>query len=110
MTNRNDSGLFAHGDDDGIRLIAESDRGAMPHTEGAIEVGALGRREGTRGVLDAIATDDQAAVERHSDAWYRNANQIADFLSDANPRHWPRREMRAMMREEIHGRSSSTAA
>jgi hypothetical protein len=40
-------------------------------------------------------------VERHSDAWYRNANQIGDFLNDANPRHWHRGEMRSMMREHL---------
>jgi hypothetical protein len=51
-------------------------------------------------VLAAKAAD-QAAVERHSSAWYRNANEIADFLSKANPRHWPRREMRSMMREHL---------
>jgi hypothetical protein len=52
-------------------------------------------------LLGAAKTGDQAAVERHSDAWYRNADQVADFLGDANPRHWPRREMRAMMREHL---------
>jgi hypothetical protein len=52
-------------------------------------------------LLAAAKVGDQAAVERHSRAWYRNANQIGDFLHDANPRHWPRREMRAMMREHL---------
>ena len=49
----------------------------------------------------AANVGDQAAVERHKRAWYRNANQIADFLSEANPRHWARREMRSMMREHL---------
>jgi hypothetical protein len=49
----------------------------------------------------AAKAGDQAAVERHSSAWYRNANEIADFLSEANPRHWPRREMRSMMRGHL---------
>jgi hypothetical protein len=52
-------------------------------------------------LLGAAKAGDQAAVERHSSAWYRNANQIADFLNEANPRHWPRREMRSMMREHL---------
>jgi hypothetical protein len=52
-------------------------------------------------LLAAAKVGDQAAVERHSRAWYRNANQIGDFLNDANPRHWPRREMRSMMREHL---------
>jgi hypothetical protein len=49
----------------------------------------------------AAKAGDQAAVERHSSAWYRNANEIADFLNKADPRHWPRREMRAMMRGHL---------
>jgi hypothetical protein len=53
------------------------------------------------GLLGAAKAGDQAAVERHSDAWYRNADQIADVLGDANPRHWPRREMRSMMRDHL---------
>jgi hypothetical protein len=52
-------------------------------------------------LLAAAKVGDQAGVERHSDAWYRNANQIADFLAAANPRHWPTREMRSMMREHL---------
>jgi hypothetical protein len=49
----------------------------------------------------AAKAGDQPAVERNSRAWSRNANEIADFLSAANPRHWPRREMRSMMREHL---------
>jgi hypothetical protein len=52
-------------------------------------------------LLAAAKAGDQAAVERHSRAWYRNANQTGDFLHAANPRHWPRREMRSMMREHL---------
>jgi hypothetical protein len=49
----------------------------------------------------AAKAGDQAAAERHSSAWYRNAREIADFLHEANRRHWPRREMRSMMREHL---------
>jgi hypothetical protein len=52
-------------------------------------------------LLAGAKAGDQAAVERHSDAWYRNANQIADFLHAANPGHWPRGEMRSMMRDHL---------
>ena len=52
-------------------------------------------------VLAAAKAGDQAAVERHSRIWYRNGKQIADFLHEANPRHWAKREMRAMMREHL---------
>jgi hypothetical protein len=52
-------------------------------------------------LVAAATAGDQAAVERQSRIWYRNANQIADFLHKANPRHWARRAMRAMMREHL---------
>jgi hypothetical protein len=48
-----------------------------------------------------VVAADLLAVERHSGAWYRNARDIADFLHAANPRHWARGEMRAMMREHL---------
>jgi hypothetical protein len=34
-------------------------------------------------------------------SWYDNANQIADFLSAANPRFWPDDIMRASMKEHL---------
>jgi hypothetical protein len=34
-------------------------------------------------------------------SWYDNANQIADFLSAANPRFWPDDVMRASMKEHL---------
>jgi len=52
-------------------------------------------------LLASAKAGDQDAVERHSSAWYRNADQIAAFLSNANPHHWPREEMRSMMREHL---------
>jgi hypothetical protein len=52
-------------------------------------------------LVGAAKAGDQAAVEAHSSAWYRNANQIADFLNRANPRNWRRREMRSMMRSHL---------
>jgi hypothetical protein len=52
-------------------------------------------------LLASAKAGDQAAVERHSGAWYRNAREIADFLHAANPRNWARGEMRAMMREHL---------
>ena len=52
-------------------------------------------------LLASAKAGDQGAVERHSAAWYRNADQIATFLSKANPQHWPRKEMRSMMREHL---------
>jgi hypothetical protein len=47
-------------------------------------------------VLAAAKAGDQPAVARDSRIRHRNGNQIADFLYAANPRHWPKQEMRAM--------------
>jgi hypothetical protein len=52
-------------------------------------------------LLGAAKAGDQDAVERHSAAWYRNGNEIADFLHEANPRNWQRGEMRKMMRDHL---------
>ena len=52
-------------------------------------------------LIFAAKAGDTAAVEETSEAWYANANEIADFLGAANPKHWPAAEMRAMMREHL---------
>ena len=52
-------------------------------------------------LIFAAKADDKAAVEAASTAWYRNADEIADFLAAANPKSWPASEMRAMMREHL---------
>src|ERR671911_3084437 len=53
------------------------------------------------GLLAAAEAGDKGEVESQSRAWYRNADQIADFLAKANPDNWPRKEMRSMMREHL---------
>jgi hypothetical protein len=61
-------------------------------------------REHIRGavaLLQAAKAGDDAAVGTAKAAWYRNGNQVADFLSAANPAHWPRRVMRSMMKEHL---------
>jgi hypothetical protein len=52
-------------------------------------------------LLVAAKAGDTEAVEEASDSWYRNARQIARFLHEANPRHWPLAEMRMMMRDHL---------
>ena len=49
------------------------------------------------GLLQAAKAGDTAAFDSAKAAWHRNANDIADFLAKANPRHWPRAMMRAAM-------------
>jgi hypothetical protein len=52
-------------------------------------------------LLQAVKSGDTAAFEDAKARWYANANDIADFLSSANPRFWPRAEMRAAMTEHL---------
>jgi hypothetical protein len=51
-------------------------------------------------ILTAAKTGDTAALNKSVAAWYRNANDIADFLAKANP-EWERAEMRRMMKVHI---------
>ncbi|HZM81744.1 MAG TPA: hypothetical protein VFC19_38985 [Candidatus Limnocylindrales bacterium] len=52
-------------------------------------------------LLQAAKAGDTPAFEAARTRWYANANQIADFLSAANPRFWPRAEMRAAMKTHL---------
>ena len=56
---------------------------------------------GAVALLQAAKANDAAALGRAHDAWYANGNQIADFLSSANSRNWPRGEMRSMMKSHL---------
>ena len=40
-------------------------------------------------VLKAAQANDKAALDRALANWYRNANEVAAFLSAANPKNWP---------------------
>ena len=44
---------------------------------------------------------DQDGVAAQQARWTKNADQIADFLSGANPRSWKQGEMRHMMHEHL---------
>jgi hypothetical protein len=52
-------------------------------------------------LLSAAKEGDSTAVEAAASAWYANANEIAAFLSAANPDNWPLDEMEAMMRDHL---------
>ena len=52
-------------------------------------------------LLQAAKAGDQAKLEDASNRWYANANDIADFLAAANPRHWPQETMRAAMKTHL---------
>jgi hypothetical protein len=52
-------------------------------------------------LLQAAKAGDTAAFDDANARWYDNANQIADFLSAANPRSWPDDVMRASMKTHL---------
>ena len=52
-------------------------------------------------LVNAAKSVDPAGVEDANARWHDNANEIADFLAAANPKQWPRREMREMMAEHL---------
>jgi hypothetical protein len=52
-------------------------------------------------VLQAAKAGDKTKLTAATKAWSANANQIAAFLSRANPRNWPLPMMRAMMKQHL---------
>jgi hypothetical protein len=52
-------------------------------------------------ILQAAKAGDTAAFNAANERWYANANDIADFLSAANPRFWPNATMRADMKTHL---------
>ena len=52
-------------------------------------------------VLSAAQSGDQPALQMAIDDWHVNAEEIADFLTTADPVNWPSSEMRPMMEHHI---------
>jgi hypothetical protein len=52
-------------------------------------------------LLGAAKAGDDAAFQEANEAWYANARAIARFLHEANPRNWPRADMRQMMKDHL---------
>jgi hypothetical protein len=52
-------------------------------------------------VVAAAKANDQAKLADANKRWSDNADQIADFLSKANPKNWPNGEMRTMMHDHL---------
>ncbi|HRC90683.1 MAG: hypothetical protein JST71_00595 [Bacteroidetes bacterium] len=59
-------------------------------------------------VLEAAKNNDQPALNLAIANWKTNANDIANFLSTANPKNWPPRDMQHMM--EMHIDQTTTYA
>jgi hypothetical protein len=52
-------------------------------------------------IVIAAKAGDKAKQDDATKRWFTNADQIADFLSKANPKNWPQAEMRKMMRDHL---------
>jgi hypothetical protein len=52
-------------------------------------------------VVSAAKANDQAKLADANKRWSANADQIADFLSKANPKNWPDADMRMMMHDHL---------
>lgn len=52
-------------------------------------------------LVGAAKAGDNAKVTATNARWYANADEIAGFLAQANPGHWPASEMSHMMREHL---------
>ena len=52
-------------------------------------------------LIAAAKSEDQEAVASQQARWQANADEIAAFLSSANPRSWKPAEMRTMMRSHL---------
>ena len=53
------------------------------------------------GVLQAAKTGDPAQLNQAKAAFYANGNQIANFLTNANPQNWPRDAVQNMMKTHL---------
>jgi len=52
-------------------------------------------------LVTAAKAGNTAGVQVASARWYTNSDEIADFLSSANPSSWPRETLRAEMRHHL---------
>lgn len=52
-------------------------------------------------LIEAAKAGDTAKKDAAAKRWSENADQIAPFLSGANPQHWPAAEMKAMMHSHL---------
>jgi hypothetical protein len=53
-------------------------------------------------IVAAAKAGDKAKQDDATKRWFANADQIAAFLSDANPKSWSRGEMQKMMRDHLN--------
>jgi hypothetical protein len=53
-------------------------------------------------VVAAAKAADKTKLDEANKRWFANADQIADFLSAANPSNWRSAEMRSMMHDHLN--------
>lgn len=56
---------------------------------------------GAAALIEAAKSGDKAKVSDASAKWYANADEIAAFLSGANPKNWPLADMKAGMKMHL---------
>jgi hypothetical protein len=61
-------------------------------------------------LIAGVKSGDTVHSNRASARWDANANDIADFLSGANSKHWGVVEMRSMMHEHLSATTAEVAA
>lgn len=52
-------------------------------------------------ILFALKSSNTTALNAAITAWYANANDIAVFLNNANPKNWPLDETKVLMKEHL---------
>ncbi|HKP46961.1 MAG TPA: hypothetical protein VJT50_10200 [Pyrinomonadaceae bacterium] len=61
-------------------------------------------------IVTAAKAGDKAKQDDATKRWFANADQIADFLSKANPKSWPQAEMRQMMHDHLNRTTEEVVA
>lgn len=61
-------------------------------------------------VVEAAKAGEDSKKQEAAKRWQQNADEIAAFLSEANPKSWPLEEMQKMMREHLEILSLQVAA
>jgi hypothetical protein len=61
-------------------------------------------------IIDAAKAGDDAKKQEVAKRWHANADEIATFLSEANPKNWPLEDMKKMMREHLELTAEEVAA
>lgn len=56
---------------------------------------------GAAALIDAAKAGDAVKVDAAKARWYQNGDDIAKFLSDANPKSWPLADLQAGMRMHL---------